>query len=308
MSLFFLLLSKILPLYANVLLGYISVKYLKVDKGALAAILFYIIGPVVIFSATVSVEVNRAVLFLPLFIYCFSTIVGFIGLHFFKDWWPDSTGNVLAFTVGTGNSGYFGITLALILFNPELANIFIFAVLGAFFYEATSGYYITAKGAYSGAESLRKVLRLPALHAFLLGIILNVSGVVLPEILTQYMGHFKVVFSILGMMVLGMGLVGCLRSEGVDRRFLTTSLIAKFVFWPIAMLAVILFDRAFTGLLNDDLYRVLFIFGIVPLAGNSVTLALLFNIPPEKAAFSVFVSTVISVGYIPVMLALYELI
>ncbi len=308
MNLFFLLLYKILPLYGNVLLGYLCARCLKVERSSVATILFYVIGPIVIFSATISVDVNPAVVFLPVFIFLFSTIVGFSGLYLFKDWWSDATGNILAFMVGTGNTGYFGITLALILFEPELVNLFIFAVLGSLFYEATTGFYITAKGSLSKKESMKKVLRLPALYAFLFGIVMNISGVRLPEMLTGYFGHFKVVFAIVGMMVVGMGLKGCLQRDGVDIMFLTTSFIAKFVFWPIAMMAVILFDRTFVGFLSADMYRILFIFGIVPIAGNSVTLALLFDVPPGKAALAVMLSTVVSVGYIPVMLALYEFI
>jgi hypothetical protein len=305
-SLFFLLLTKILPLYINILLGYVSARCLKVDKSAIAAILFYIIGPVVIFSATMSVEIVAEVLILPVFFYLFSSAVGFVTLALFKNCWQDATGNILAFTAGTGNSGYFGIVLALILFPPELADIFIFTVLGAFFYEATTGFYITAKGSFTAAESLGKVFRLPALYAFILGILLNLSGAVLPEVLTSYLGQFKVAFSILGMMILGMGLEGCLRSDGIDRKFLSVSLTAKFVFWPLAIWALIVFDRNVTMLLNEELYRVMFLFAIVPLASNTVTLAVLLKGRPEKAAFAVLVSTVISVFSIPLMLALYE--
>ena len=306
MSLFLVLLGKILPLYTSILLGYLCVRYLRVDKASIAAILFYIIGPVVILSAVMSVRIDPGVLFLPIFFYLFSSAVGFATLALFKKSWPDATGNILAFTAGTGNVGYFGIVLALVLFSPELADIFIFTVLGAFFYEATTGFYITAKGSFPASESFQKVLRLPALYAFLLGIVLNGCGVALPEILDVYVAQFKVVFSVLGMMVLGMGLEGCLKSDGLDPRFLSISLIAKFLFWPAVILAIILFDRSVSQFLTDDLHRVMFLFAIVPLAGNTVTLAVLLNARPEKAALAVLVSTVISVFSIPLMLALYE--
>ena len=57
--------------------------------------------------------------------------------------------------------------------------------------------------------------------------------------------------------------------------------------------------------LNDDLYKVMFLFSIVPLAGNTVTLAVLLNAKPEKASFTVLLSTIISIIYIPVALALF---
>lgn len=307
-KLFFVILGKILPLYINIILGYLSVRCLKVDKGAIAALLFYIIGPIVIFSATMSVKIDPGVLFLPVFLYLFSSAVGFLALHLFQNQWPDPSGNILAFTAGTGNTGYFGIVLALILFEPEVADIFIFAILGSFFYEATTGFYITAKGRFSAAESVRKVFRLPALYAFILAMVLNVFGVVLPQTLAAFFGQFKVAFSILGMMVLGMGLCGQKKGEGIDMKFLAISLGAKFIFWPLAILGLILFDKSFTHFLYDDLYRVLFVCSIVPLAGNTVTLAVLLNTRPEKAAFAVLLSTIVSVFTIPLMLALYELI
>ena len=63
MSLFLVLLGKILPLYTSILLGYLCVRYLRVDKASIAAILFYIIGPVVILSAVMSVRIDPGVLF-----------------------------------------------------------------------------------------------------------------------------------------------------------------------------------------------------------------------------------------------------
>jgi len=57
--------------------------------------------------------------------------------------------------------------------------------------------------------------------------------------------------------------------------------------------------------LNEDLYKVMFLFSIVPLAGNTVTLAVLLNAKPEKASLTVLLSTIVSIVYIPVALALF---
>jgi len=50
----------------------------------------------------------------------------------------------------------------------------------------------------------------------------------------------------------------------------------------------------------------MFVFSIVPLAGNTVTLAILLKAQPEKAAVAVLLSNVLSLIYIPFMLTLYE--
>ena len=106
--------------------------------------------------------------------------------------------------------------------------------------------------------------------------------------------------------MLGMGLIGLRNSEGnFDIKFMTITYVLKFIFWPLAMIGVIYLDKTFFMFLNEDLYKVLFLFAIVPLAGNTVTLAVLLNAKPEKASLAVFLSTVISVVTIPLYIYWY---
>lgn len=305
MSIFFLLLLKIFPLYINIVLGYFSTKLLHVQRESIANILIYILGPIVVFSATLSVKIDLSILFLPIFFYIFCSVIAFIALFVFKNTWNDATSNILAFSAGTGNTGYFGIPLAIIFFPPYLADIYIFTVLASLLYESTTGFYVTAKGNFTVKESINKMLKLPILYAFILGIALNLLGVGIPEEVSSYTAQFKGAYGILGMMMLGMGLVGLKRGSDLDVKFISITFILKFIFWPLAILGVIYLDRNFYMLLNEDLYKVMFLFSIVPLAGNTVTLAVLLNAKPEKASFTVLVSTIVSVLYIPIVLALY---
>ena len=106
--------------------------------------------------------------------------------------------------------------------------------------------------------------------------------------------------------MLGMGLIG-LKSEpdNFDMKFISITFFLKFVFWPLAMLGVIYLDKEFLHILNEELYKVVFLFAIVPLAGNTVTLAVLLNAKPEKASLAVFLSTVVSVITIPLYIFWY---
>ncbi len=305
MSLFFTLLGKILPLYSNILLGYVAARFLLVDRHAIATLLFYIMGPIVVFSATVQVEINKAVAFLPVFFYLFCSVLAFAGHALFKRYWSDATSNILAFTAATGNTGYYGVALALVLFEPAIANMYIFTVLASFFFEATTGFYITAKGTFSAKESLIKVVRLPVLYAFFLGLTLNLLGANLPQLLLEYTGLFKIAYTILGMMVIGMGLVGGAKKGGIDPRFIKVALFSKHILWPMMIVLIILIDRYLTHFLYQELYTVMFVFAIVPLAGNTVTLAVLLKAQPEKAAFTVLLSNLVSLIHVPLMMALY---
>ncbi|MCD8541426.1 MAG: hypothetical protein LRY22_01975 [Aliarcobacter cryaerophilus] len=47
------------------------------------------------------------------------------------------------------------------------------------------------------------------------------------------------------------------------------------------------------------------LFSIVPLAGNTVTVATLLNVKPQIMSVALFISTVISLFYIPLVLYFY---
>ncbi|MAC83594.1 MAG: transporter [Arcobacter sp.] len=305
MNLFLILLSKISPLYLNIILGYILTKYLKVRRDYVAFILIYILGPVVIFFATLSININFQLLFLPLFVFIFGSSIAFFILYKYKNEWKDASINTLAFTCGTGNTGYFGIPLAMILLSPENANMFIFATLASLLYENTTGFYVTAKGSFTARQSIIKIIKLPLLYAFIAGLTLNVIGVDIPSFVVPYFEVIKWLFGILGMMMLGMGMKGFNLEEDMDKKYIKIAYFFKFIFWPASILLIIFMDKSFFGLLNQDIYDVLFLFSIVPLAGNTITLAVLLNAKPQKASFTVLLSNLISIIYIPIMLFLY---
>ena len=305
MNLFFILLGKISPLYLNIMIGYFLTKYLKVKRDFIAFLLIYILGPIVILFATLSVKIDIQLLFLPLFVFFFGSAISIYVLNKYQKYWNDPSINTLAFTCGTGNTGYFGIPLAMLLLTPNLANVFIFATLASILYENTVGFYITAKGRFSAKQSIMKVLKLPVVYAFILGISLNLYGFKIPEFLISYFENFKWTYGILGMMMLGMGMKGFDLKEDFDIKYIKIEYFYKFIFWPISVILISFVDKNFIGFLNSDIYKILFLFSIVPLAGNTVTLAVLLNAKPEKASFTVLLSTLISIIYIPILLIVY---
>lgn len=305
MTLFFTLLGKIIPFYFSIILGYISTAFLACNKETIAKILLYILAPMIIFNATINIKFDLSVIFLPFFFFTLSVVIAFTALYCFKKIWNDNTSNVLAFTVATGNTGNLGIPIAILFLSHEMVDVFIFTVLASMLYQNTVGYYITAKGNFTAKQSIKKVLKLPILYAFLLGVIANINHIVIPDIFINYATFLKGCYAILGMMLLGMGLEHVKKDNGFDFKFISLALFVKFIVWPILVLIFIYLDQNYFLLLNEDLYKVMFIFSIVPLAGNTVTVATLLNVKPQKMSVTVFVSTLVSLVYIPLMIYFY---
>lgn len=305
MTIFLTLLGKIVPLYFSILLGFLSTLFLDCNKETIAKILFYLLSPLVVLNATISVKLDSSVIFLPVFFFILSTIIAFSSLIYFNRIYKDNTSNILAFSTATGNTGNIGIPLAILFLDSSLVDIFIFTVLASVLYQNTVGYYITAKGNFTAKQSLLKVLRLPVLYAFLLGITLNLFSFKMPDMFLDYTTYLKGAYAILGMMLLGMGMEKISLKNYFDIKFISYAMIIKFILWPLFILIFIFLDKNYIHFLNDDFYLIMFLFSIVPLAGNTVTIATLLNVKPEKMSLTVFISTIISLFYIPLVLYLY---
>ncbi|MBE0492525.1 MAG: AEC family transporter [Sulfurospirillum sp.] len=295
---------KILPLYATIALGYVIVRYFDARRENMASLLIYILGPIVIFMASYRVQLDLAVVVLPIVLYLLNSVLSLSALGIGGRFFHDNTKNILAFSAGTGNTGYFGIPLAIMLLDESLVNIYIFTVLASLLYENTVGFFVVAKGHYSIIQSLIKVAKLPSIYAMILGLTCNILQVKLGADLANYLDTFKSAYAILGMMMIGMGLSG-LKNIGIDKAFISFAFLMKFLIYPLSVLVIIWLDRVYFHFFSTGLYQVMFLFAIPPMAGNTVAVASLLNVHPEKASLAVVLSTAFSIFTIPLMVALF---
>ncbi|RYE12922.1 MAG: permease, partial [Rickettsiales bacterium] len=82
-------------------------------------------------------------------------------------------------------------------------------------------------------------------------------------------------------------------------------LFARFIIWPIIMFTIIYFDRNYTKIYDQNIYNILIILSIVPLAANTVVIASIMNIHPDKAACAVVSSMIVALFYMPLIISLF---
>lgn len=305
MEIFFTLLFKLIPLYIIILLGFFAGKYLHVKKEPIATLLIYIIAPIIIFNGVVATKINVSSLSLPIlfFFLCSVMCLSFYWIaHFF---WKDSTKNILAFTAGTGNTGYFGIPVAIALFNNNILGLVVLSVLGFVLYENSVGFFITARGHHTLKEALVKVVTLPTIYAFFLGLIVNLMSIHLGSIYADAVTNVKGAYIILGMMLIGLGLSG-ITALKFDFKFIGITFLAKFIIWPLLIFAVIIIDKLTFKLFDISIEKIMVLMSIVPLAANTVAYATQLKAQPEKASLAVLLSTLFALIYIP-LIAVYFL-
>lgn len=304
MAIFVVLLGKIVWLYILIALGWVAGAFVDVRREPVANLLLYVISPIVVFEGASTVPLSAATLSLPLFFLLLCSVLCGVFFIAAKPFFRDGTRNLAAFASADGNTGYFGIPVALALLGDRFLGFIVLGSLGFLLYESTVGFYVLARGNFSMRESLRKLLRLPLLYAFVAGLLFQFLHLALPEGAPAILTNVRGAYSVLGMMVIGLGLTG-LDLSAIDGRLLTFTSIAKFLVWPLVVIGLVRFDSTYLHFFTEDIHKAMLLLSVVPLAVNTVIFSTALDVQPRKAAVAVFLSTLLALVVIPVVAVLY---
>ena len=298
------LLYKLTPLYITVLLGWIAGRYLQASGRHIAGIMLYIVTPSVVFSGVMAAPLSAEVILLPVLVFVLCSVISVVHFWLAKRWITDGSANIIPLSVGTGNTGYFGVPVALLLFGEQGLAIYIVCMLGTTLFESSVGFYLAARGRYEFKDALRRVVRLPSVYAFALGVVLNLSGASIPLVFEPLFDNLRGAYSIFGMMIIGMGIVS-FRGLAGNWRFTGLAFFGKFVVWPAVALAFWWLDSQVLGVYDLAVHQAIFLLSITPIAANTVVMATLLDASPKQAAGTTLLSTLFALVYIPIMVATF---
>jgi len=304
MAIFSLVFLKVLSSLLSVVIGYLSGRFSNVEKDSIASLLFYFVAPIVFFAIPTSSKLTFSSLGITAVTFTICTFLGFFSYWLYGRVWHDSHRNILALSAGTGNSGYVVLPIATTIFNDSTLSIYALGLIGIAIYEASVGCYFCARSVSTFRESMVKVIRLPLLNSFFLGCGLSLLGFQLPSFFHEFVSNMKGAYSILGMVMIGLALSNIKKFE-FDIKFTAAAFASKFLFYPIAFNVFILFDRFVLGWYNNEYYNALQLLCVAPLATNTIVLASLYKIYPEKVATAVLLSLIFVLIYMPVMASIF---
>lgn len=294
---------KLIPLYVTVALGWISGRYLDASGRQLAGIMLYIVTPSVVFSGVMATPLSVEVILLPFLVFGLSCLLGISHLRLARRLIRDNSASLMPLCVGTGNTGYFGIPVALLLFGEEGLGLYIVCMLGATLFENSVGFYLAARGRYSMRDALLRVLKLPSVYAFLAAVGLNLSGARIPDSFMPLFDNLRGTYSVLGMMIIGMS-IRSFRGLAGNLRFTGLAFAGKFLAWPLMAALFWYLDANLLGIYSSAVHQAVFLISITPIAANTVVIASLLNTAPQQAAGTVLLSTLFALVYIPLMVSL----
>lgn len=295
---------KVLFLVSISILGFILGKRSDVEAYSISKILVYIIAPIVIFFLVVSKDFRPKFLLLSIGSFLICSAMSIIALRLGAKIWSTGNKNLFAFSGGTGNTGYFGLPVVIYSLGVEAGVVAAFIILGVTLYEFTVGYYLTSQGHHDKKQGLIRMLKLPLIYAFALAFLLSYLQIRPSQSLTDSFSIFTGTYSVLGMMVIGITL-SKVSIKQIDWQFVILTNLWKYLVFPLVGFAII---SVFSSQLSDLEQAVIIVMCCVPMAGNTVVLANELQVHPDKAAIAVMLSTVLSIGLIPLYLSVFQVI
>jgi predicted permease len=295
--------TDLLPLYLVVAAGFLLGKFVRFDSAAISAALVYVITPVTVGYGVAVAPHHDEYLLIPVLYFLISLAMSLIFYGIGRLVWQGSEKNLLGAAAGSGNTGFFGLPLVLMVAGPEGLSIVAFVIMGGALYQSTCGYYIIARGHLAAKDALLQVAKLPLLYAFVLGLVINRLDYRFGAAANGVFEDVKGTYVILGMMVIGTILATADRTA-FDLKFTALAFIAKFAAFPALVGATIFLDDRVTHIFDRPVHTVLVLLSVVPMASLTINYAALLKTKPEKIAITVTASTVFALVYVPVFVAI----
>jgi predicted permease len=304
MTLFSSIFLKLVSALLSVIIGFLAGKFKKVDREHIASLLFYFISPIVFFAIPASASLSLTALSITLVTFILATILCLICYNLFNMYFDEPSRNILSMTAGTANAGYFVLPVAASLFDDHTLSIYMMAVVGLSIYESSIGFFVCAREYGSTKESIKRVLKLPNLSAFVIGCFFSLAGLTLPNFLDDFIYNMRGSYSILGMIMIGLG-ISTLDKFEIDLKFTGCAFLSKFILCPIIINLFILLDKLIMHNYNINHYHALQLLSTAPMAANTIVFASFAKANPEKVATTVLLSAIFSLIYMPSMISLY---
>ncbi|MEK4128276.1 AEC family transporter [Solibacillus sp. FSL W8-0474] len=188
------------------------------------------------------------------------------------------------------NSGNYGIPVAQMIFATQPIGVAIQVILVIFqnMTTYTYGLYNLISSTKSGLAIVRDFLKMPIVHALILGAALNYFSVPIPETFSIPLEHIADGFVAVALITLGAQL-STIEMRTMFNKTIFVSCFTRLVIGP-AVALLIIFALGLDGVVAQSL----FIASAFPTSRNSSSLALEYDIESATAAQTVLFSTIIS--------------
>lgn len=206
----YILKSISLPIVILIAVGFVFQKIFKTDSRGFTKLLLYFLTPVMLFVKMYKIEISGGFLanVVP-YILIINVMIILLGIALARILrQPQSKEKAMVNAVVLYNSGNYGIPLIELAFggNPLTTVSQLFIVIGQNIMSNTIGVYQASYGNGSRRQAMKNILRMPALYTLVLIVIVNATGLTVPEPIMIPLDYIANGFIAMALITLGMQL------------------------------------------------------------------------------------------------------
>ena len=285
-------LNVIMPILFLLLIGAGLQRKFKFDLKALSNLIMFCFMPAAVFMNIYETVIDVQVLFkilgyMIIFSLCLMVTSSLVGrlLNLEK-----GEAGLFKNSVVLMNSGNYGIPVSQLVFhgNPLGTSIQIIVLIFQNVITYTYGLYNLISATKSGLAILKELLRLPLIHAMVLGGLMNGFNIGIPKFLFIPIEQLANAFIAIALILLGAQLAK-IQFKTMLNKMILTGTVGRLLMGP-AIALVLIYLMGLDGVVAQSL----FIGSSFPTSRNSATLALEYDVHPETAAQIVLMTTVLS--------------
>ncbi|WP_420837700.1 AEC family transporter [Bacillus mesophilum] len=284
-------LNIIAPILLLLLLGLFLQKKFSFDLKSLSHLMTYGLMPAAIFMNIYQTNFNMQLLVeVALYLFLFTLTMMLIGIGWSRALKLErNDAAILKNGISLMNSGNYGLPVSQMLFsaNPVGTSIQIIVLLFQNLMTYTYGLYNLIAATKSGWDIIKTFLKLPLIYAALLGALLNGFEVNPPSFLLTPIQYLADGFMAIALIILGAQLAN-IKVKSVNIAVICTCFTRLIISPAVAM--GIIFLLGIDGVIAQSLL----VASALPTSRNSATLALEYDVNPEVAAQTVFITTLLS--------------
>lgn len=282
-------LGAVLPVFLIAAVGYFAGRKMSLDVSTLSKICLYILTPALTFNSLTTSEVDLGSVWqlaLGAFLVPIALTPLFLWLFSLLGWERKLSQSMLLPTIFS-NTGNYGLPICLFALGQQGMDLGVIYMVVQTFVIATLGVFIAASSQMNVKDALGRVIRMPNLYAAVLGALIKVLDLKVPQVLGRPIGLLAQAAIPVFLLVLGLQL---LNSKPGGRW--QVPVVGSLFRLVIAPTVVAILGRALG--LDGLAWKVLVLQGAMPPPVNSTILAQEFDANPDVISHTTLIATVMS--------------
>ena len=292
--------TKVLPLYAFMMIGWVLKRKWDVGTRSISKLMLYVLIPFLIIENLLKADPQETVI-VGSMVFLLALAMNLPAMWIQRSVGKDFDGNLLKGAFSYYNIGWFGIPIVMALFGEEQMPLIISAYVGNALYGDTIGYYLMSRTkGLSLKAAIGKIFKIPAIYACVAAALLQVADVSLPHPVEAVGEVVSWGVSALGMLIIGLTL-GSIKFKNIAYVSLTKILGSRYIAGALFLGLLIFAEHQFIGTLDGDQMKLMLLLASFPIATNLVVFASYLQTEERNTAVLVGLSSITSLALAPLV-------